>query len=125
VRDLRELSGPWSGFWIQELVRGNMKLRLKFEGNLIEGSGRDPMGEFHIYGMFSDENQRVLFTKAYGAISVDYSGVWDGVMIYGRWTLHDESYSEAGVFEIWPDKEDEGTLTLAEQLGESLSMPAG
>lgn len=102
-----------------------MKLRLKFESNLIEGSGRDPMGEFRITGMFSDESQRVLFTKEYGAISVDYSGIWDGTFIYGRWNLNDESYSESGDFEIWPDKEDEGYMTLAEQLGESLTMPAG
>lgn len=102
-----------------------MKLRLKFESNLIEGSGRDPMGEFRITGMFSDESQRVLFTKEYGAISVDYSGIWDGTFIYGRWNLNDEAYSESGDFEIWPDKEDEGYMTLAEQLGESLTMPAG
>src|SRR5690348_14965794 len=70
VRDLRTLSGPWSGFWIQELVRGNMKLRLRFAGNIIEGSGSDPMGNFQITGMFSDETNRVLFSKEYGAVTV-------------------------------------------------------
>lgn len=101
-----------------------MKLRLTFHENAIEGSGRDPMGEFSIAGMFSD-GQRVIFTKDYGAISVDYMGTWDGMLIYGRWNLHDQNYSEAGDFEIWPDKDDEDVTSIAEQLGETLSMPAG
>jgi hypothetical protein len=122
LKDLRTLSGPWSGFWIQELVRGNMKLRLTFHENSIFGSGRDPMGEFQISGMFSND-QRVMFTKDYGATTVDYSGTWDGMLIYGRWNLHDQNYSEAGDFEIWPDKEDEDITSIAEQLGESASMP--
>lgn len=102
-----------------------MKLALKFEGNIIQGSGRDPMGAFQISGIFSDETHRVLFSKEYGAVTVEYSGLWDGTFIYGRWNLHDEAYSEAGDFEIWPDKEEDGYQSLAEQLGETLSMPAG
>jgi len=122
---LRTLSGPWSGFWIQELVRGNMKLRLRFFDCAIEGAGRDPMGEFKISGMFSEDNGRVIFTKEYGAVNVDYCGTWDGTLIYGRWNLSDQHYSESGDFEIWPDKEDEDVTSISAQIEDYLSMPAG
>lgn len=106
-------------------MRGNMKLRLRFFDNNIEGSGRDPMGEFSLSGMFSEDNGRVMFTKEYGAINVDYTGTWDGSMIYGRWNLMDQHYSESGDFEIWPDKDEKDVTSIEAQLEDFLSMPAG
>lgn len=124
-RDLRSCSGPWTGFWILELTRGLMKLSLNFTASAVQGSGRDPIGEFVINGMFCDNTWKVMFTKTYGSHTVDYSGTWDGNMIYGRWHLEDAVYSESGDFEIWPDQSTEEAGTIEEQLGEILSMPAG
>ena len=102
-----------------------MKLRLRFHDCAIEGSGRDPMGEFSIAGMFSESDGRVMFTKDYGAINVDYAGTWDGTMIYGRWNLNDQNYSESGSFEIWPDKDEVEVSSIEAQIEDYLSMPAG
>lgn len=123
IRDLRECSGPWSGFWLQGLVRGLMKLNLKFEYTNVDGHGKDPMGDFRVGGMFSPGTWRVLFTKSYTSHSVDYTGTWDGTMIYGRWSLHDDHYSEAGDFEIWPDTQEEMVGVGASSIEEFLSMP--
>ncbi len=124
-RDLRSCSGPWTGFWILELTRGLMKLSLNFTANAIQGSGRDPSGDFEINGMFCDNTWKVMFTKTYPNLKVDYSGSWDGTMIYGSWHLDDASYSESGKFEIWPDKSSEEATSIEAQIGEYLTMPAG
>lgn len=105
MRDLADCSGPWSGFWLQGWTRGNMKLSLLFSGTDIMGDGNDPGGHFRINGMFSRETNRVMFTKTYQSQIVDYSGQWDGAMIYGRWVLSDLEYGEHGEFEIWPDED--------------------
>jgi hypothetical protein len=115
---LEECSGPWSGFWLQDLVRGNMRLRLVFKSSNINGGGNDPIGEFTITGIYQQDSERVIFTQVYKTHSVDYSGVWDGQMIYGRWTLDDAVFTESGEFEIWPDKEmDSFGFAAAETLG--------
>ena len=125
TRDLRECSGPWKGFWTQDLVRGSMRLSLQFAGNDINGSGNDPVGSFDISGIFSDETQRVLFTSAYRTHTVDYSGVWDGHFIYGRWTLHDDQFTEIGEFEIWPEEEREKVEVGSASVSEGHGIPLG
>jgi hypothetical protein len=104
-RRLGECSGPWAGFWLQELVRGNMRLRLLFDSANVNGGGNDPVGEFTVTGIYTEDTERVLFTQTYKTHSVDYSGVWDGQLIYGKWTLMDSVFTESGEFEIWPEKE--------------------
>lgn len=118
-RSLKDLSGPWSGWWIQESVRGNMRLRLSFANSNINGGGNDPIGQFEISGIWSDDSQRVLFTQQYRTHSVEYVGQWDGTLIYGKWTLHDQFFSESGEFEIWPDQEEQGVQSLAEAFGQA------
>ena len=121
VRDLRDCSGPWKGFWIQDLIRGHMRLTLQFSGSDVNGRGNDAKGEFQVSGIFSDVNGGVLFTTTYQTHAVEYVGTWDGTFIYGKWTLHDEQFTEIGEFEIWPEKEEEmagvGTATISESLG--------
>ncbi|MFY9234103.1 MAG: hypothetical protein WAO58_06545 [Fimbriimonadaceae bacterium] len=123
MRDLASCSGPWSGFWIQGWTRGNMKLRLRFEKTDILGEGTDLSGDFTISGIFSPETNRVLFTKSYHWQSVDYSGLWDGQLIYGKWTLLDDEYGEQGEFEIWPDSEDQGLMAFSGSIEDVKALP--
>jgi len=125
MRDLRDCSGPWKGFWTQDLVRGHMRLNLAFSGNNINGGGSDPIGSFEVSGIFSDETLRVLFTKTYRTHTVEYSGVWDGHFIYGRWTLHDEQFTEIGEFEIWPEDTREMVESATGSIGEAQRNPLG
>lgn len=120
VKDLRDFSGPWSGFWTQEMIRGHMKLRLRFYETNIQGDGTDRTGTFSVAGMFSESTGRVIFSKTYPSHTVDYVGTWDGSLIYGKWTIADEEFSESGDFEIWPDKEDAGLLTLSESWSDKI-----
>lgn len=108
-KSLSDCSGPWSGFWVVDRSRGHMKLRLSFSESNIDGGGNDPIGSFSISGIYSQDGERVMFTKVYKTHATDYSGTWDGYMIYGRWTVQDELYTETGDFEIWPDREYELT----------------
>lgn len=124
MRDLADCSGPWSGFWIQGWTRGNMKLSMSFVGTDIVGDGSDLVGKFTINGIFSPQTNNVLFTKSYQWHSVDYSGIWDGQMIYGKWTLHDADYGEQGEFEIWPDSEEQGLLALAGAAEDVKGLPS-
>ena len=100
-----------------------MKLQLTFtQAGDVSGEGADPGGRFQITGIFSRENDRVIFTKVYDWQSVDYTGLWDGMMIYGKWTLHDEEYGEQGEFEIWPDKDESEALSLAHSIGSKMTQ---
>lgn len=81
-----------------------MRLNLTFSENDIHGGGTDPVGSFEVSGIFSDTTGGVLFTVKYASHSVEYSGSWDGTFIYGKWTLHDDHFTEIGDFEIWPEK---------------------
>lgn len=109
-RSLADCSGPWTGFWILELTRGQMKLRLDFAAGNINGGGNDPIGAFTVTGIYSPETERVLFSSQYKTHSVEYIGLWDGNMIYGKWTLSDTIFTETGDFEIWPDREQSDVL---------------
>jgi hypothetical protein len=125
MRDLAECSGPWSGFWLLGWTRGHMKLNLRFTGTDIVGEGTDVGGPFQVNGIFSRETNKVMFTKAYQWQNIDYCGTWDGHMIYGTWSLHDQEYSESGEFEIWPDTEEESVRAWEASWSESLTAPGG
>jgi hypothetical protein len=100
-----------------------MRLTLKFAGSNINGGGSDQVGAFKIAGIFSEETQRVLFTKTYRTHEVEYSGQWDGHLIFGRWTIHDDYYTEIGDFEIWPEEANEMVEVGAATSGETLEIP--
>lgn len=109
MRDLRELSGPWVGFWVQDLERGSMRLALRFHGDALEGSGSDAIGTFTIQGHYTPESEAVAFTKWYLRDSIEYAGTWDGTMIAGRWQIGRQRILDEGGFEIWPEGDDEAT----------------
>lgn len=89
----------------------------------MDGRGTDPMGSFDLSGIFSAENGRVLFTVAYTSHEVEYSGVWDGHLIYGKWTVHDDHFTESGDFEMWPEKTEERVGAGSASYGEEHSLP--
>jgi hypothetical protein len=124
-RPLESCCGPWSGFWIQGWTRGNMRLKLDFLNGSVNGTGNDLSGDFEIVGIYSTDTDRVLFTKTYRWQSVDYSGLWDGQLIYGKWVLHDNEYSDEGEFEIWPDKDEEFLHALSGSAEDMRSLPGG
>jgi len=122
--DLKERSGPWSGFWIQSQVRGYMRLRLQFYGDQLIGGGSDCAGWFEIRGHLNYSEGVVRFAKRYSTYGVEYEGRWDGTMIAGLWTMrHPVLYGnsryveEHGDFEMWPETEE------AESIGELMEEP--
>lgn len=125
ARRLEELSGPWKGFWTQERVRGYMRLHLQFREANLSGTGNDPIGSFEIVGILCDDGQRVMFTQQYRTHGVEYAGQWDGTMIYGKWTLHDEAFTEIGEFEIWPDRDESFQLSEVAAWEHGLVVPGG
>src|SRR2546423_1480143 len=113
MNDLKELSGPWSGFWIQSQVRGYMRLRLQFYGSQVIGGGSDCAGWFEIRGIVTPKDGSVRLSKRYSTHGVEYSGRWDGRMIAGLWTMRQQVLygqaryvEERGDFEMWPESEE-------------------
>jgi hypothetical protein len=119
LRSLSELSGPWVGFWIQQPVRGWMKIDLSFAKGRIAGGGSDQIGTFRIAGRYHEDGT-VEFTKRYRPWhKVIYTGRWDGQMIFGTWLIR---RFDSGEFEIWPEAEFE-SLGIAEQESERELTP--
>lgn len=118
VRSLSELSGPWVGFWIQQPIRGWMKMELGFSSGRIVGGGTDQIGPFTIQGEFNEAGP-VKFRKRYASHLVYYNGKWDGQMIYGTWKI---TWYDSGEFEIWPEAEFEA-LNLGEHEIEQELIP--
>ncbi len=114
MRNLRDLSGSWVGFWVQRRERGEMRLTLRFGDRTIEGEGSDRVGAFTIRGSFSEEGGIVGFVKTYPSHPVDYKGVWDGAMIAGKWRI--SRFGGSGEFEIWPEKDDQAIERMEEAL---------
>ena len=102
-----------------------MKLSLRFGETDVTGSGNDPIGAYDISGILCDNGDRVMFTKQYRTHAVEYAGTWDGTMIYGKWTLHDEAFTEIGEFEIWPDQDESLELMAAGSFEHGLTLPGG
>ena len=116
MRDLRDCSGPWSGFWIQDLDRGTMKLRLWIKGELISGEGEDVLGGFVVYGNYWPAKEIVKLRKRYATHAVEYNGTWDGSMISGLWRIRAGKRwdGEKGGFDLWPDTEEEAVGKFTE-----------
>jgi hypothetical protein len=104
VRDLQDLSGPWTGFWVQQAERVHMHLTLNFANGNVTGGGRDQIGGFSVNGIYAQDTGRVLFTKTFSTHSVEYSGTWDDRMIAGAWMMDYGTVVDRGEFEIWPEK---------------------
>ena len=120
MRELRDLSGPWVGFWVEDLERGAMRLALRFSGEGVEGEGSDPVGEFTVHGSYAPGPERVRLLKTYRSHSIDYDGAWDGAMIAGRWRLRPLVHGEdGGEFEIWPEKDDQAIERMEAALAET------
>lgn len=126
MRDLRDCSGPWSGFWIQEFDRGTMKLRLVIDGERIFGGGADEIGEFSIAGNYWPRTEGVKLMKRYWSHTVEYNGSWDGSMISGQWRIRSRKgvYSDAGGFDLWPDSEEEAIDAFTAAADDRVSLPA-
>lgn len=117
MRDLRDLSGPWVGFWVQAGRRGEMRLTLRFGEASVEGEGSDRVGDFTVSGRH-EASGAVAFGKHYGSHGVDYAGTWDGAMIAGRWRLQTwlAGRMGKGEFEIWPLRDDQAIERMEEAL---------
>lgn len=115
MRELKDCSGPWVGFWIQGSRRGSMRLILRFGDETIEGEGDDFIGDFTVSGEYSVVTNGVGFTKTYRTHLVLYNGTWDGAMISGEWEFSRRMrfVVSRGGFEIWPEREEE---SIEEQL---------
>ncbi len=118
MRDLGSLSGPWSGFFLQGETRTLMTARLSFAGQSISGNGKDRDGIFRVKGMYSIENNRVSLTKRYRWHSVVFRGSWNGEFIEGDTTFRFLFLREHGLFELWPQR-DEETLSVLEVLAQA------
>jgi hypothetical protein len=125
-RSLDETSGPWSGFWVQENIRGTMRVQLDLRAGIIVGSGSDMSGRFEMVGSYST-NGEVTIRKTYCSTSValgaapclDYRGSWTGTFVHGEWSQMPEAFNH-GIFELWPD--DEAEQIVSEQMIRELSI---
>lgn len=101
--DPRFPSGPWTGFFLQQEVPGRhwMELRLTFKRGMIQGEGRDRVGEFLIKGRYQIEDGKCHWSKTYiGRHSVFYKGFNEGKGIWGTWEIPPVW---RGGFHIWPE----------------------
>ena len=107
-RDIRDLSGPWKGLWVQRDVRGTMhQFRLAFDGDAITGGGQDRSGTFTMRGEYIPAGDRVVITKRYWHCKVRYEGVWNGSFVAGTSIIGPAWTRERGTFEMWPEDEEE------------------
>lgn len=124
MRELATLSGPWTGFWVQGVRRGHMRLKITFSRVYLEGGGTDNIGRFSVSGSFNPESGSVTFLKRYSSHQVHYDGAWDGSMISGGWKIYDGFFLSLGDFEIWPESLDEESVFEEREEPEILSLPA-
>jgi hypothetical protein len=108
--DPRFPSGPWVGFWIQDVMgKQMMSLSLAFFDGRVTGTGRDIVGRFDFLGRYELKTGRVRMTKQYqDAHQILYEGANqnDGQWLWGIWTI---PHLARGGFHIWPEGEDDPT----------------
>jgi hypothetical protein len=122
--DPRFPSGPWTGFFLQRAVPGRhrMELSLSFRGGVMEGEGRDWVGQFLVRGRYSLADGRCHWTKRYlGKHDVFYKGFNEGKGIWGVWEMPHVATPafRSGGFHIWPEGQPDPTgshLTAAAEL---------
>jgi len=100
-------SGSWTGFFMQPMLPGRqrMKLKLSFDEGSMRGRGSDRFGSFTIDGEYDRATGECRWTKTYvGKHSVTYVGRNEGQGIWGVWELSQlfGLLSGRGVFHIWP-----------------------
>jgi len=101
--DTRFPSGPWTGFFLQKEIPGKhlMELRLTFLNSVMQGEGRDRVGEFVIDGRYDLSDGKCYWTKKYrGKHDVFYKGFNEGKGIWGVWEIGELA---RGGFHIWPE----------------------
>lgn len=121
MRDLRELSGPWRGFFIQRGRRGAISATLAFNDTHIKGYGSDLDGVFVFEGAYHPRTEVVELVKRYDALDVQYRGRWDGQMIAGTWrfAVFLDAYTidaDTGVFELWPASDEESLAEVVHRM---------
>lgn len=119
--DPRFPSGEWVGFFLQrELFAGRvrMEIHLTFSEGVLEGEGRDVVGDFTLRGTYDTDSGDVSMHKQYtGAHSVHYRGCNEGRGIWGVW----EIAAMRGGFHIWPKEMPDPTRP---RLKEAIEEPA-
>jgi hypothetical protein len=129
MRDFNELSGPWSGWSIQDGVRITESMHLTITKDRVSGTGKDKDGEFELIGAYIDRKQEVSLTRTYTrttepsqegvGIPYEYLGRWDGTFVSGRWHPR-MNPGYGGPFEMWPAESAGGPMPL---LVEEEEMP--
>ena len=124
-RDNGFQSGPWTGFYTQDLASGSkfhrMHLQLEFAphqgvidappwrgaagglnggGGHISGHWHDDVGPFTIAGSYDLESRHCWWTKAYSTHTVRYQGSQADRWISGQWEIR---APHVGDFRIWPE----------------------
>lgn len=108
MRDIRDCSGPWKGTWVQGNLRGTMRnFRLDFDRNEITGGGNDRHGSFTMRGSYDPATEGVKITKRYWHTKVVYIGIWNGSFVSGHSIIGPAWVGERGIFEMWPEDEEE------------------
>lgn len=101
--DPRFPSGPWTGYFLQELHpgRNKMDLHLTFRQGQMSGDGRDMVGDFIITGRYQTSDGQCWWHKRYlGKHDVIYKGYNEGKGIWGVWEIPPQ---QRGGFHIWPE----------------------
>jgi hypothetical protein len=123
--DGRFPSGPWTGFFLQPSLPGKhwMELRLIFRNGIMEGEGRDRVGEFRFKGRYQVSDGKCWWTKTYiKQHSIAYQGYNEGKGIWGTWEY---SPTHKGGFYIWPEAMGDPTqIRLAEAVDQPVDEPA-
>ena len=116
MKEFSQLSGPWSGFSIQEGRRIPEAIHLRIDERIVVGTGNDSDGLFELDGSYDPATGRVTMTRRYTAtadpledgvgIPYHYDGVWDGSFVSGTWHCR-PAPEVSGSFEMWPDREED------------------
>ena len=114
--DPRFPSGRWVGFFIQKYMppgKHPTELFLTFAGGVLNGEGRDWVGQYTVHGRYDLADGRCRWVKQYvGKHDVHYDGYNEGQGIWGSWRI--PGSAAHGGFHIWPDNmPDPTTLRLS------------
>lgn len=100
--DPRFPSGPWIGYFLQDIHPGRnyMDLHLTFRHGQMTGEGCDFVGKFIISGRYQTQDGQCWWHKRYlGKHDVFYKGYNEGKGIWGVWEIPPQ---QRGGFHIWP-----------------------
>ncbi len=100
--DPRFPSGPWTGFFLQDVLPGRnwMELNLTFRDGSVQGEGRDRVGSFRIDGRYDLASGRCHWIKGYvKQHKISYQGYNESKGIWGTWEYQP---TWKGGFHIWP-----------------------